>query len=148
MQQKNTEGERASFLPPWIWCWIIFSLVISFSDINIRRALIDLFFGTYVANPAASEGITHFPFLFRILDITDLWPPLLLAAGLFTIFTPRLRARRLEKAYRLQVPDDTLPAAIVDFIHRYDKNLDIKVNLLRSDEIAFIYPLGYRRSAI
>lgn len=141
--------QARSVLPPWLWLWLLLNLPLTFTNVNVQRALVDLLTGSIVANAIATEVPIHFSFLYRVLDIVDLWPPLFLSLGLIAVLTPQLRARFLEKHYRLREPEsDWLPLDLVSFIHHAAPNLHIKVNLTRYDNQAFIYPLGYSKATI
>lgn len=101
-------------------------------------------------NQSFSVVPAYLDFLFRLSNIPELLPTLLLIVGIVTVFLPRKRAAYIERRYGLADPD---PSSVVfqeiaHFVHQYDSSLHIKANMLRSDQIAFIYPLGYRTAAL
>ncbi len=147
MASRNTI-QRKSVLPPWLWLWLLFSLFLTFTNIDVRQSLIDFLTGTIVANSAHAENLTRFPWLYRIMNLVDLWPPMLFVLGALTALTPQLRAKYLEKRWRLKGDLSNLPPDLVAFVRHAAPDLQIKTNLRRSDRQAFIYPLRYRKAAI
>jgi Peptidase family M48 len=66
---------------------------------------------------------------------------------MFTVLTPQLRAKYLEKKHRLKQDLTGLPQDLTTFIHQIAPELQIRVNL-KMPIPPFVYPLGYRKAAI
>jgi Zn-dependent protease with chaperone function len=131
-------------LPPWLWFWLGASLLL-----------------TFLAGPASwlGEGVvlfagypelgTQLP-IFRTVGLAFVLPAAVIFAGAATVALPWVRAAYLERRFGLKEPASQTPKLkeISDFVHRYEPDLEIKVNLARPNQLAFVYPLGYRKSAL
>jgi Zn-dependent protease with chaperone function len=131
-------------LPPWLWFWLGASLLL-----------------TFLAGPASwlGEGVvlfTGYPELgtqvpiFRAVGLAFVLPAAVIFAGAATIALPWARAAYLERRFGLKESPSQSPKLkeISDFVHRYEPDLEIKVNLARPNQLAFVYPLGYRKTAL
>jgi len=133
-------------LPPWLWLWLLF-FFFSIPDkiITIQTRIVDLF----STNSLPGEDIFPLGILARLANFIELLPEIVLLLGVLTIFLPWLRSAYLERKYRLSEPPDL--AALQEmrvFLSKYAPSLEIRTNILRSDQLAFVYPLSYRKYAI
>jgi Zn-dependent protease with chaperone function len=141
------EKSISGILPPWLWFWLVlYGLSLPGQVALWQQNLKDLFFHQEL--PTDVTGI-HFPFLLRLANMPELMPSLALAVGVLSIFLPWTRMAYLEKRFRLTAPPkSSVLQEISEFLNKYAPDLQIKTNLLRTDQIAFVYPLGYRATAI
>ncbi|WP_164888585.1 M48 family metalloprotease [Methanosarcina sp. MSH10X1] len=94
---------------------------------------------------------THFPYLLSLINVPRLIPSIVLFLGTLTVIAPQLRKYHLEKKYYLTEDYTRIPAIleIEEFLKKYAPDIIIKANFIRfRDESTFIYPLGYRKTAI
>ena len=102
-------------------------------------------------SPDALPGEVWIPFsrFLRLTDVAEWVPSLLLFLGVISLGLPGLRGLWVRKAYGLRDPPD-LPVVgeIREFLSIHAPGLSIKANLLRTDLLAFVMPLGYRATAI
>jgi Zn-dependent protease with chaperone function len=145
---KSSQGA----LPPWLWFWLGASVIVTLRE-----------------GPASwlGEGVvlfTGYPeigtqvSLFRIVGLAFVLPAAVVFAGAATVMLPWARAAYLERRFGLKEPSPQLFSEspklketleeISDFVHTHDPSIRIKVNERRTDQIAFVYPLGYRKAAI
>lgn len=134
--------------PPWLWLWLVvyvgLSLPSKFEGWKASLALIlnpepISFFGEDVGRLAYVAAV---PYL--MLDAVFI-------AGLLTVLAPWARAAYLERRFRLgEFPSTSPPALaeIAEFAHRHAPGAVMKFNAFSPGQTAFVYPLGYRRSAI
>jgi hypothetical protein len=149
---KATE-EKNIMLPPWLWLWlVIYALGIPSLTNTVLSDLHNIFGGTIyeVLNSKTPSVPEPFTFLYRITYIEDIFFYLALFLGVLSVFLPWIRASWLERRFNLNQPVPTISALneICDFIHQYANDVQIKANLLRSDQLAFVYPLNYQSTAI
>ncbi len=128
--------------PPWLWFWLALYLYYLQAE---RELLVGGISGLLSGSSDLTDAV-----LARAVNVAFLLPHLIVAVGILTIFAPWARAAYLERKFRLT---DTPPVLhtlkeIVSFVHERAPHLDIKSNMLRTDHIAFIYPLGFRKSAL
>lgn len=133
--------------PNWLWFWIIMYLV-SLPQ-QVRMNWLPLMEDLTSRVPQAGEGLMPLTVALRAVDIAGLVPSLILGLGLLSVVFPQLHGRRLERTYRLEDPPET---ASIREMQRYVAaqvpGSVLRANLLRSDGVAFVYPVGWRRSAI
>ena len=126
--------------PPWLWFWLAVYLVTLPGQVPRWRAL-----GGHIHRLVGnrSEG------LLNALAVLEAVPLLVVLVGVVTILFPWLRGAWVERRFRLAVP---APAPVLDEIRevvdRHAPGLVVRTNLLRSDQLAFVYPLGYRAAAL
>jgi Zn-dependent protease with chaperone function len=136
-------------LPPWTWFYIALYLWEIDERYDRWRLLFDDVF--LRDDPDAAALGTHFYSLFRLLSLAELIPSLALGVGVALVFLPWLRAAYVRRAYSLQ-PAGTQPPALAEIRTFLDasgaQHVELHANLVRSDQLAFVYPLGYRRSAV
>lgn len=140
--------QESGFLPPWLWLWLMmytFSLPGYFSI--VQQNLNNFFF--YQELPADLSG-TNFAFLLRLAHIQEIIPLLAVFFGVLTIFSPQKNAARLERKYDLSEPNLVSPALreMAEFLHRYAPGIQIKATLHPANQLAFVYPVGYRKTGI
>ena len=142
------EDEKSGLLPPWLWFWlVVYGLSLPWQIRIWRQMLSDLFFHKEL--PEILTG-THFAFVLRLSNVPELLPSLGLLLGVVAIFFPWARAAYLEWRYRLAKGPHEAPVIkeIGNFLLARSPGLRIRSNLLRTDQLAFVYPLGYRKAAI
>jgi Zn-dependent protease with chaperone function len=139
----------SSIVPPWLWIWLIVFLVL----------MLPYYVAVWVRN---IQELFHIPvngldwatdFSMRILGLVgllELVPSLALFLGILALLWPRQRTRRLEESYKLKPAAPTSPAMteILEFIHHHAPGIEVRVNRLRFDQTPFVYPLGFRKTAI
>jgi Zn-dependent protease with chaperone function len=139
---------RIGSIPPWLWVWMLLFLF---------YVLPDYFGGTlraYSSDDFVRSLFSNLPFIGKALWVTtqviDLAPTLILATGLATVILPWLRAAYLEQRFNLAQPSRVSPALeeISSFIKDHAPSIAIKTNTRRYDQLCFVYPLSYRRTAI
>jgi Zn-dependent protease with chaperone function len=131
-------------LPPWLWVWLItfgfFHLPNELRSVSDRVSR--LFGGIQIeGRDIPLGGIFQLP----ILMITGA-----VLLGLLTVLLPWARAAYLEKRFRLTALPQMSPALkdIAGFVHEHAPEIEVKGNLLRTDHLAFVYPIGYRKRAM
>ncbi len=148
-ESNPLESQESRSLPPWLWFWlVVYTLTFPTLIDSLRSSLNDIF--SLEVSPVEKTIVPHFYLLYRLLNVPEVIPSLVLLLGILTIFIPWIRAAWLERHFDLTEPPSTIPAlqAVSEFVHRYAPDLRIKVNLRRFDQLAFVYPLGYRTTAV
>jgi Zn-dependent protease with chaperone function len=143
-QPKQPVPAAISF--PWLWFWLV---VYIFSV----PAVFQNFLLPYVTNIVAGDAkSTVRPFFTELstrgVSVVELVPYVIVLLGVISLFFPKQRAARLEKKYRLK---DIAPGQLPEiraFMECHAPNINIKVNLAKMNEYAFVYPTGYRSFAI
>jgi hypothetical protein len=131
-------------LPPWLWVWLITFVFfympgeLKYMPSRIRQLL---GVGQFAQRDVPFTGIVQLP----VLLITGA-----VLVGLLTVSLPWARAAYLEKRFRLAALPQMSPALkdIAGFVHEHAPEIEVKGNLLRTDHLAFVYPLGYRKRAM
>ncbi|MGA7669912.1 MAG: hypothetical protein WBW04_05795 [Nitrolancea sp.] len=81
--------------------------------------------------------------------LTDNLQDLMFIFAILTIAVPYIRKSYLEWRFRLKpVPDFPLLDEVQEFVRLYAPNIQLRANLIRPSPLAFVYPLGYRSTAI
>lgn len=138
---------RPGPLPPWLWIWAatLVCLTPEIAAATVRRA-----YGFFEASWIHHEVMTPIAVTYAAVTLFELLPILVLLAGIVLALAPGQRARRVQRRYGLK-PADTATGALSEIralIDRHAPELALHANLRRMAPLAFIYPLGYRRSAI
>src|SRR5215218_3228348 len=138
------EEQQTMPIPPWLWVWLItfgvFYLPNELRSVPWRVSI--LLGGTQVSGRQIPlGGLIQLP----ILLITGA-----VLLGLLTVALPWARAAYLERRFRLTTSLQMSPALkrIAEFVHEHAPEIEVKANLLRTDQLAFVYPIGYRKRAI
>ena len=134
-------------LPPWLWVWAM-GLLAAMPQIlaeswGSARAF-------YAVSWIPSDLWVPIAVIHAFIAGFELLPILVLLAGVLLAALPGWRARRLVRRYRLE------PAAaaggalseIAAFVHGHAPELEVRADLGRMNPLAFVFPLGLRRSAI
>ena len=139
--------------PPWLWLWIAFFITSlpgladewgrSLDQISLMRdskRMLRRFDPDY----------GRLDFLLYPSILLDVLPATALLIGLALTLAPQIRAGYVRRRYRLAPLPATLAAVqeIEAFVHDHAPGLRLVGNLRRQDTLAFVYPEGYRRSAL
>lgn len=147
--EKTAVKNRAG-APPWLWFWAIAFLASIPSYLDLWRfALSNL---TMLREStrriqALDPSYGRLNFLLYPSVLLDVIPAAALLAGLVVVLLPWLRAAYVERRFGLG-PPAMLPADIKDFLHRHAPHLQVKTNLLRPRQLAFVYPSGYGKTTL
>lgn len=129
--------------PPWLWFWAVMFIINLPVSLQFRLQTVS----------QGIDGIQRYASPFRFLlypsALLDLLALAALTLGLLLVLFPRARAAYLEKKFSLKAPP-LLPtlAQISEFVGAHAPGLLIKANLLRANQLAFVYPSGYRKAAL
>ncbi|MDQ7858491.1 MAG: M48 family metalloprotease [Armatimonadota bacterium] len=126
--------------PPWIWFWLVIYLVTLPQQMALWRPIVAR---------AAGFGLGRPDSLINAAAVLEGVPLLAVLLGVAAVFVPRLRAVWLERRFGLTDPAP-LPTVleIQTFVARHAPGLRVRANLLRTDQLAFVYPLTYRKAAL
>lgn len=141
--RDDDQRPAAAVLPPWLWCWLITYVVNLPNLVGLSRASLDsLLQFRPLPIDAGAIGPSS---LLGLASIAELVPTLAVAAGVLAIGVPWIRAASLERRFNLTETEPRAGAVdeIAAFVSRFAPGLRLKVNLLRTDQLAFIYPSGY-----
>lgn len=138
---------KSQVLPPWLWLWlIVYILSLPMQIVFLWMPMV----GDVVSGqPQPGEALSPFVFFFRLANFAELAPLACVALGVASIFIPQRRCQGIERAYGLMDSPQLVAASKIGrFISSHSPRITVKINLLRTDQLAFIYPLGYRRTAM
>ena len=123
-------------MPPWLWFWLILYFLSIPGQIRFYTPIV--------------EDLFSLNDLFGLVNVPGLLPSFVLFIGVLLIFFPTLRASYLERRFQLVEPDQSSPTLIEmkAFLEQHVPGIHIKTNMLRTDQLAFVYPLGYRNTGI
>jgi len=144
----NTVPEEGKLylLPPYLWIWlIIFAATFPFNLNYLQILLSDVFSTT----PLPGEDILPFGFLLRMANFVELFPLLIIIIGVLSLAAPSIRRSYVRRKYGLT--DDVQIATLLEisaFIRNYLPDISILNNPLRGDQVAFIYPVGFRKAGL
>jgi len=150
----NDTHYLAGKIPPWLWFWLIVYLFYLpglanwLWESNLKPILNPEGVPDFLGSKFFSS---HFiSFLLAIPGLHEIIPSLIVLLGVSTIFFPHVRKLYLEKHFKLRQPSSNAPdiEEIADFIHQYAPNIEIRTSLIRTKQIAFVYPLGYTKAAV
>lgn len=145
----NRDG--AENLPPWLWVWLA---VYAITFPGVVRTWQQSFSTLLGEQDVSAEILGGLPVLTqtatRLASVAEVVPSFALTLGILTIFIPWTRRRYLERRFRLSEQPVVSPALgeIEIFLEKHAPGIEIRPNLLRTDQLAFVYPLGYRKTAI
>ena len=143
--RRRSFGTRV--LPPWLWFWLVVYWV-SLPG-QFRHLWLPMLKEVFSAARQPGEGLIPFSFFFRFSIFAELLPLLLVALGVVTLFLPKWRIREIQRKYDLKKPPEIpVIGEIREFLLQTAPGIVIKANLLRTDQLAFVYPTGYRATAI
>ena len=133
-------------LPPWLWCWLLIYLCSLPSLMPYFFQLFTyLFTGTIVGVPGDVSA-----FSLRFLDLAELAPLIAVFLGVTAIVFPWLRVRYLTNRYEITEFTNTKSSynEIDRFVHEYAPDIQLRKTGITTKELAFVYPLGYRKTAL
>jgi hypothetical protein len=124
--------------------WLVSSLIAVPGRLpDWRAALFDLLGVTPVSVDAGSgSGVL------RLVNVVDLVPPVLLVSAVAAVLAAPIRGWIVRRTYRLTPATQRSLAEIVAFAHMIAPEVAVYGNTRRSDVRAFVYPAGYRRTAL
>ncbi|WNG59949.1 hypothetical protein F0U59_38440 [Archangium gephyra] len=131
--------------PPWLWLWVLLYALNVPRVIEAGRSTVQTL--TELHQSTARLQVTD-PGFGRLEFLTwpgyslELWPAAALLVGLGLVLVPRLRARYLERRFRLELPA-RLPVTLKEieaFLAVHRVHAPIQLNLRRSQPLAFVYP--------
>lgn len=140
--------------PPWLWFWAAVWLL------NLRTTWRATFGGAISAaalqraqNEEMRLGHPRFGQLDFLLIpgyFLEFTVVLAVLAGLLVALLPFLRGRYVIWRYKLEPPPESLTVVgdIRTFLEERGAKLDVRVNMRRARQAAFIYPVGYRKSGL
>nr|QNO46699.1 hypothetical protein BAIACGLI_00012 [Methanosarcinales archaeon ANME-2c ERB4] len=133
---NSNADSRGGSVPPWLWFWLILYFLSIPGQIRFYKPII--------------EDLFSLNDLFGVVNVPGLLPSFVLLIGVLLIFFPTLRASYLERRFQLVEPDQNSSALIEmkAFLQQHVPGIHIKTNMLRTDQLAFVYPLGYRNTGI
>ena len=138
----------AAIVPPWLWFWL---LTYFLGLPNLLALSLPAVTGllAYRSLPQDVSGLGLEPLL-RFTSIAELVPRIAVMAGVMAVFLPWTRAASLERRFGLA--DSNAGVAAVDeiaaFVEPFAPHARLKVNLLRTDLLAFVYPTGFHGATI
>ena len=141
-----TSTKSSALLPPWLWLWLVTYFIALPSSFTLLKQSWDS-----VAYGGASTGAAGFGlWALGINSFLEIIPLLALFGGVVALAFPQARANFLEKKYELKPASATggAIADIISFLQQHDPTLQVKVNLVRSGQYAFVYPLSFRQTGI
>lgn len=144
---------RSAGAPPWLWFWVAL-FILSLKDLV---ASFQYTIETLKNVAASSQSLgqldpaaVRFDALLHATALIDLLPPLALVLGLAWVLLPQLRAAWVERRFALGDPPANFPPLleVQSFLAEHAPALEVKVNLLRAGDLAFVYPASYLRSRV
>lgn len=138
--------ERLYPLPPYLWIWLI--IFIATFPLSINTLLI-LFSDAFSSAPLPGEDILPFGSLLRLSNFAELSPMLVVIIGVLSLTMPSLRQAYIRQKYGLK-DDVQIPVVreISRFVQGHLPDVVLSSNPLRGDQIAFIYPTGFRKTGM
>ncbi|WP_054847800.1 hypothetical protein [Methanoculleus chikugoensis] len=103
----------------------------------------------FSTTPLPGEDILPFGFLLRMANFVELFPLLIIIIGVLSLAAPSIRRSYVRRKYGLT--DDVQIATLLEisaFIRNYLPDVSISNNPLRGDQVAFIYPVGFRKAGM
>lgn len=135
--------------PPWLWLILALYVAQLPGRISWWAATFDDFTGrgAYPSEVTDSDGFLAL----AALSSAQVLPVVLLFASAAGVLAPGLRRRVIERWYGLEVPDtqdDDVLRDITKFVTEQAPGTELRVNLIRRDQIARVYPGGPRSTRI
>ncbi len=133
-------------LPPYLWVWLIIFIVTFPLTVNTLQIL---FSDAFSAAPLPGEDILPLGFLLRLPNFAELFPMLVVIIGVLSLTLPSLRQSYIQRKYDLK--DDVQVSVVQEisgFVQDHLPDVSLSSNPLRGDQIAFIYPTGFRKSGL
>jgi Zn-dependent protease with chaperone function len=136
----------ASTMPPWLWVWLGGFLLATMPQ---EISLLHFDIGTYFGHESVLLGIAGHGLITveRLSLIFDLVIYAVIVAGAVAALFPHLRGRWVEWRFRLASDDRPIMAEMQRFVSSHDPSVSLRVTI-RSDQMARIYPVGWRRARI
>lgn len=138
--------------PPWLYLWAVLFLVSLPHVFRMAAYAWEVLGQQMAADAALAQAAPEFrlSLLTYPLNFIDVIPALALLLGLGTVLLPGLRRAYLEKRFRLEPLAASLPALeqIAAFVGYHAPQLELRGNPLRMNQLAFVYPAGYRQTRL
>lgn len=138
-------------LIPWLWFWLVFYII--YTPDRIADWINTLEHAKHKMPQAYNFTLQIQPLLSTLTNIGEILPDIAVFIGVLTIFIPKLRTllinRELKRRYKCTINDPpNIPAfsEIKEFLSPYSKN--IKIYFTLGNVTPFVYPIGFRDSAI
>lgn len=143
---RSPELQTGRILPPWLWFWLV-AYILSLPSWMASWEPIWQSLSSLRPNP---NDIVPLGFLLNVPTILEAVPRLAVFVGVLTIFLPKKRAARLERQFHLSEPATAMPVVreICAFLDEHAPGVVVRANLLRTDQLACVYPLSYQKTAI
>ena len=139
-----TNASARLTMPPWLWVWLAGYLLPGvYGEIGgIHSAIV-----TYFRPPGTSAPLPRGLATVGLLSaIFETLVNAMVAAGLVVVIFPQLRGRWVEWRFKL-ASDDPALTDMQQFVASQDPSIELTVSL-RADQMARIYPVGWRRARI
>jgi hypothetical protein len=132
-------------MPPWLWVWLAGYLLATMpQEIRLVHLILTYFGQDSALRGIAGKGLVTVE---RLALIFDLVIYAVIVAGAVAALLPRLRGRWVEWRFKLVSDDRPIVAEMQRFVSSHDPSIRLRVTI-RSDQMARIYPVGWRRARI
>jgi Zn-dependent protease with chaperone function len=140
---RSRPAGTARTMPPWLWVWLLGYLIAAMPQ-EIR--LLHYTSVTYFGELSGREG-GGFVWVERLSLIFSLLIYVVILAGAVATMFPHLRGRWVEWRFRLAIDDRPIMAEMQEWVSAHDPLVSLRVTI-RSDQMARIYPVGWRSARI
>lgn len=133
-------------MPPWLWVWLAGYLLADMpQQISLEHSVIVTYFGH---DSALRETVGNgFVTVEQLSLIFGLLIYAVIVAGAVAAMFPHLRGRWVEWRFKLASDDRPIMAEMQRFVSLHDPSISLRFTI-RSDQMARIYPVGWRRARI
>jgi Zn-dependent protease with chaperone function len=140
---QGRPAEAAQTMPPWLWVWLFGYLLATMPQ---QISLLHYTSATFFGELPRSEG-GGLVWVERLSLIFSLLIYVVILSGAVAAMFPHLRGRWVERRFRLARDGRPVLAEMQEFVSVYDPSVSLRVTM-RSDQMARIYPVGWRRARI
>lgn len=152
-QNTKSSPRRGASAPPWLWFWVVL-FILSLKDLVASFQYTIESLKTMAASSQSlgqlDPAAVRFDALLNATALIDLLPPFALVLGLAWVLLPQLRAAWVERRFALVDPPANFPPLleVKSFLAEHAPALEVKTNLLRAGDLAFVYPASYLCSRV